>query len=162
MTITVPPGVREQMDQVTEQVNWSAVAAEAFRRKVAEIKNRRTRTMTKEMVLKRLKAAGEADPKGFEAGRKCGRKWAEEKALPRYLRNIANDVEDAFIRDDPEWTLRQCVKLGALITDDQSSALDFWQDAIGKDGESLADYEDFARGFVAGAREVWEEVKDAL
>src|SRR5690348_7560381 len=38
LTITVPRAVKEQMDQVAEQVNWSAVATEAFQRKVIEIR----------------------------------------------------------------------------------------------------------------------------
>jgi hypothetical protein len=159
MTITVAPAVKEQMDQVAEQVNWSSVATEAFQRKVIEIKNRRDKAMTKEKVLERLKAAGEADPKGFETGRAAGRKWAEEKALPRYLRNIAKGVEDTF-DDDPNWNARLCVKLAFAITGEQD--VDFWKDAIGKDGPMLADEEDFARGFLAGALEVWEDVQEAL
>src|SRR5262249_41549988 len=94
LTITVPRDVKEQMDHIAEQVNWSAVATEAFRRKVIEIKTGRNKAMTKEKVLERLRAAGEADPQGFEAGRNWGRKWAEEKALPRYLRNIGKGTDD--------------------------------------------------------------------
>lgn len=170
MTITVPRSVKEQMDQVAEQVNWSAVATEAFQRKVIEIRNRRNKAMTKGKVLERLKAAGEADPKGFEAGREWGRKWAEEKALPRYLRNLAKNPEEGFVPyvapdDEEQVPWRLSVVLGHAITGEWKTATDweaFWAEAVGPDGDTLADEEDFARGFVAGALEVWEEVKDEL
>jgi hypothetical protein len=168
MTITVPLGVKELMDQVTDQVNWSAVAAEAFQRKVVEIRTGRTKAMTKAKVIQRMKAADEADPKGFEAGRRFGRKWAEEKALPRYLRNLAKDPDRGFEPytdpEDPEqqpWGLY--ATLASAITEGECEGYqEFWVEAIGPDGYWLANTEDFARGFVAGALEVWEEVKDGM
>ena len=168
MTITVPQDVKEQMDQVNENVNWSAVAAEAFRRKVVEVRTRRTKTMTKANLIERLRAAGRADPYGFEAGHAHGRKWAEEKALPRYLRALAEGVEDAFAFDcdpeDPQQTPFRNIgyKLARRIRDDGTDWEGFWKDAIGAGGTSLIQKEEFAQGFVAGAVEVWEEVKDEL
>jgi hypothetical protein len=172
MTITIPVSVKEHMDQVKEQVNWSAVAAEAFQRKVVEIRTRRTKAMTKAAIISRLKAAGEADPKGFEAGRAFGRKWGEEKAPPRYLRNLARNPEEAFewkVDPDPapyEGGPYRTISytLARVITDESGgeNAQAFWAETVGADGYELADKEDFARGFVAGALEVWEEVKDEL
>jgi hypothetical protein len=165
MTITIPASVKEQMDQVKEPVNWSAVAAEAFRRKVVEIRTQRSRSMTREKVIERLRSAGKADPRGAEAGREFGRKWAEEKALPRQLRNLAKDPEGAFEEPDPDeiYLRRLSSRLANLIADEGNlSPRDFWNVAVGADGDTLADDEDFARGFVAGALEVWEDVKDDL
>jgi hypothetical protein len=150
------------MDQVAEQVNWSAVASEAFQRRVNEIRRGRTRMMSKAKIVERLRNAGQVDPKGAEAGFACGRKWAEEKALPRYLRRIAAGVGDDVFNDDPEWTANLCTRLSQTITDDDSPDVQFWEEAIGKDGNSLMNNEDFARGFLAGALEVWEEVRDEL
>jgi hypothetical protein len=162
MTITIPHALKRQMDQPAEQINWPALASEAFQRKVVEIGKGRERSMVQEKVLARLKAADEADGKGFEAGRRFGRKWAEEKALPRYLRNIAKGIDYVF-EDDPEWRVLPCVKLAEAITGDSSRGFqDFWNEAVGKGGDELANCEDFGRGFIAGALEVWEEVRDKL
>jgi hypothetical protein len=162
MTITIPQRVKDQMENVTEQVNWSSVAAEAFQRKVIEIRTRRAKMMTKAKIVERLKKAGEADPRGFEAGRAWGRKWAEEKALPRYLRNIAKGISEDVFEDDPDRAGRLCVKLAQEITGETTGSIGFWEDAIDDGGAGLGDTEDFARGFLAGALEVWEEVKDEL
>jgi hypothetical protein len=173
VTITVPAAVKKQMDEISESVNWSAVAAEAFQRKVNEIRTRRNKTVTKQMVIERLKSAGKEDPKGFEAGREFGRTWAEEKALPRYLRKLAKGVEYAFDRhafaegQDPAdpfsepWPLS--ARLAFTIAGGQFNEWkEFWQKAIGSNGHHRMDGEDFARGFIAGATEVWEDVKDDL
>jgi hypothetical protein len=168
MTITIPVSVKEQMDQIKENVNWSGVAAEAFQRKVVEIRTRRSKAMTKHKVIERLKSAGEADPMGFEAGHALGRQWAEEKALPRYLRNLAKDPEAGFAQqyDEEDGTpifRRLCVRLANVMTGECNADFEaLWTEALGPNGDSLADKEDFARGFGAGALEVWEEVKDAL
>jgi hypothetical protein len=172
MTITVPQAVKEQMDQVKENVNWSAVASEAFQRKVVAIRTRRTKTMTRQKVIERLKSAGEADPFGFEAGRAVGRKWAEEKALPRYLRNLAKNPEVAFewkceepSPQDPYPTPYRHIDstlAGVIMEGSGGDSQTFWAEAIGPKGDELAEGEEFARGFVAGALEVWEEVKDEL
>jgi hypothetical protein len=163
MTITIPPSVKEQMDQIKEQVNWSAVAAEAFQRKVVEIRTRRTKTMTKAKLVERLRAAGEADPKGFEAGSDHGRKWAEEKAIPRYLRNLAKNQKEAFeeYRGDDEERAHLSLRLAWAVTSGDRNWKMIWTDALGT-SEFFMDEEDFARGFVAGALEAWEEVKDEL
>jgi hypothetical protein len=171
MNITIPRRLKEQMDQLAEQVNWSGVAAEAFQRKIVEVRSERKRTMTKAKVIERLKSAGKGDPKGFEVGRALGRKWAEEKALPRHLRNLAKGTEDAFsYRVDPDdqeqppyqaiayWLA--CAITGESLTSEDKEA--FWAEAIGPEGHLRANGEDFARGFIAGALEVWEEVKDEL
>jgi hypothetical protein len=162
LTITVPLSVKEQMDQLKEPVNWSAVAAEAFQRKVIEVRSGRAKAMTKAKVIERLRAAGKADPKGFEAGRAFGRKWAEEKALPRYLRNL-KEIDDVFDLVDEDVPGRLSARLARALTGEYLVKLDeFWHDAIGPDGDKLVDGEDFARGFIDGALEVWEEVKEDL
>jgi hypothetical protein len=180
LTITVPLSVKEQMDQLKEPVNWSAVAAEAFQRKVIEVRSGRAKAMTKAKVIERLRAAGKADPKGFEAGRAFGRKWAEEKALPRHLRVLAKNPNEAWEgyenpETDPElsmriaWTILEG-DVGKPLSMDTAGQLglyfpdvaSFWREAVGLEDVRVADGEDFARGFIAGALEVWEEIKEDL
>lgn len=165
LNITIPQRLKAQMDQLGEQVNWSSVAAEAFQRKIAEVQSGRKRSTKKESIVSRLKAAEKNDPKGFEAGYKAGAKWAEEKALPRHLRKVEKGVDAVFekeIKEGSPWTL--ATNLAHAITGESqiSRCTAFLRDAVGEDGQKLMEEEEFARGFIDGAREVWEEVKYEL
>jgi hypothetical protein len=168
-TVTIPPDVKEQMDQVSasDQVNWSAIAAAAFMREVIRIRTRRVKSMTRTKIVERLQAAGLADPRGHEAGRAFGRKWAEEAALPRHLRSLpsAGDFKKVYRADeDPQSPWDAVDNLAHRIADltDLADCRSFWTDAIGPDGAELMMVEDFARGFLVGAREVWEDVRDEV
>jgi hypothetical protein len=167
MTVSIPKELKAEMDAVGEQVNWSAVAKEAFQRKVAEVRSGRNKAMTKAKVIERLRKAGQEDPFGFEAGRAAGRKWAEDKALPRHIRNLARDPDWPFAEyispDDEEqlpWSLSS--KLALVLERGSGDWPAFWDKALGPEGSRLIDSEDFARGFVAGALEVWAEVGGEL
>jgi hypothetical protein len=166
MTITIPPDVKAQMDQVHEQVNWSAVASEAFQRKVVEIRNRRTKTMSRKELIEKLRASSAADPIGYEAGHARGRRWVEETLPPaRLLRNLARRSDKIFDRseDGPGVFQGYCRVLAREATQGGApSELNAFLDGIDGETKSALDHEDFVRGFVAGALEVWEEVKDEL
>jgi hypothetical protein len=118
--------------------------------------------MNKSEVLKRLKAAGEADPKGVTAGRAFGRKWAEETANPRQLRFVAGLVNYTVSTDEdaPPGCSAICERLAYAISDaeewDQAEA---FCKALGEGGAYLIDHEDFAIGFIKGANDVWGEVE---
>jgi hypothetical protein len=169
MNITIPQRLKAQMDKLAEQVNWSNVAAEAFQRKIVEVQSARKRTMTKEKLIDRLRKAGKDDLRGYETGHAAGRSWAETKALPRHLRNLERIQEKGFdevYKDDEDpgspWGPADML---ALNIDEGIMSLDqcreFWKEACEGDA-SLIHSRDFARGLVAGAAEVWEEVKNDL
>jgi hypothetical protein len=163
-TITIPQKLKDEMDALGAQVNWSAVAAEAFQRKVAEVRSGREKATMKQKVIERLRKAGQADQQGFEAGQAAGRKWAEEKALPRHLRAIEN-AEEAYVTDEDEehgWSASENLAHAITAMNDMYECRAFWDDAIGPKGSNLMEVEDFAHGFIAGAREVWDEVKGDL
>ena len=90
------------------------------------------------------------------------------KGRPRHLRTLANGVGHAFAFDvdpeDPQQTPFKNIgyKLATAIRDDGADWQEFWNEAIGADGMTLIEKEEFARGFVAGAVEVWEDVKDEV
>jgi hypothetical protein len=163
-TITIPQKLKDQMDALEAQVNWSAVAAEAFQRKVAEVRSGKERLTVKSQVIERLRKAGQADPQGFEAGRAAGRKWAEEKALPRHLRALENAL-DFYVPDQDEespWGAPDNLARAFEVISSVGESRTFWREAIGPKGFELMLVEDFARGFIAGAREVWDEVRGEL
>src|SRR4051794_7369221 len=93
-TISIPQDLKEQMDAVKDQVNWSAVAARAFQAKLFEIQARKAKSMSKEDVVKRLRALQEQEgEEEYAEGKQAGREWAERQAKPRELRRLADYIE---------------------------------------------------------------------
>src|SRR5262245_6618214 len=93
-TISIPQGLKDRMDAVGEQVNWSAVAARAFEEKVLEISLREKRTMDKQDVIRRMQLAAEREEEEDRAaGLAAGREWAATQG-PRALRRLKKWFED--------------------------------------------------------------------
>jgi len=126
--------------------------------------------MNKEEIVKRLKAAGDADPKGMKAGRALGRKWAEETATPRQLRAAAGLVNKPVVtgEDAPPGCSDLCILLAYLVADVGDASEEAWDKAeayckgLGEGGAYLVEHEDFAIGFIKGANEVWGEVEGEI
>lgn len=162
------------MDAVSDQVNWSAVAARAFREKLVEINSRKGTHMSKKDIVKRLQAAKKLDAESdYEEGRAAGKVWAAEKGTPKELRRVANFVDaadrgnvDWWDVDYPGWNAPfGAVDNFAMSIDPtlrQSRAFDdFWEELLGDDKGRISEA-DFLHGFGDGVTEVWEEVKDEL
>jgi hypothetical protein len=172
-TITIPQSLKERMDAVGDSVNWSALAARAFEAKLLEIELRSKRTMSKEDVLKRLRAAkAEDDEEEVADGKQAGREWAEQDARPKELRRLeglysrctGREWEDFF--DAPGSTAystaeRLLFTLHPENDGDRQEAGSFWEGALGDD-KARAEEDAFLQGFAEGALEVWNEVKDSL
>jgi hypothetical protein len=160
-TISIPQELRDEMDAVQEQVNWSAVAALAFWSELARIAMTRKRTMTKEDVVKRLKAEQEKEAAGNKAaGKHDGRRWAEKWASPTELRRL-NRVYDGGTGALPE----NMVSLYEVIDPAGNGSFDdFKETAIGSDAsaDDAVEDPDYTEGFLDGATDVWEEVKGEL
>src|SRR5689334_11107909 len=60
-TITVPIDLKKRMEAAAGLANWSAVASRAFEGELMAIELRRKSSMTRQDVVKRLKAAQEKD-----------------------------------------------------------------------------------------------------
>lgn len=131
--------------------------------------------MKKDEIVKRLKAAGEADLQGLKAGRAFGRKWAEETANPRQLRAVAKLVNrsgESNREGEPPYGggcgCELCEEVvyivlgsgwGSKPYDEGEAEL---RRLFGNDGAYLFDHEEFAIGFVKGANDVWLEVQDEI
>lgn len=92
--VTVPEKTRARMLRVGERVNWSAVAARAFEKELAEIE-KRARAVDIDVAVHRLieddlDSRGEDYRKAFEAGRQ----WAFYAARLRVIRSISQHRED--------------------------------------------------------------------
>ncbi|WP_422032193.1 hypothetical protein [Roseovarius sp.] len=142
MNISIPDELRARMDEV-EIVSWSGVAARAFELEVN--KRKRITDMDHAQIVDRLKASyavtAEAD---FNTGHEDGVKWAAKEAEADQLMWLS-ETDDAV----------------DLIFDGKSDGTPFEvrheHDIFFKDQSRQ-----YARGFVAGAVEVWEKVEDEV
>ncbi len=91
--ISVPRELKTRMERV-QGVNWSAVASEAFERKLLELASKMEVKGMDDMVA-RLKAAAELEAnQEYQDGHLLGEKWAAEKATPRQLRRLQALADD--------------------------------------------------------------------
>ena len=148
MNISIPDQLKADMDALSS-VNWSALAAEVFGREVR--KSRKVDAMNIEQVVERLRASyEEVELVVEEEGHTAGVSWASETAGASELMWISVDRERAM-EGLYEWRFGT----GPFRDIDQQ---DFWGLERGDRKPSRV----FVFGFVAGALEVWENVKDHM
>jgi hypothetical protein len=172
----MPQELKDQMDAIGDQVNWSSVAASAFQAKVNEVQFRKGKKMSKSDVVKRLKALQEeGDQEEYEEGKDTGREWAERHAKPKELRRIADYIEECERRDADWWDIDSPAwnaPFGAVDyfafaawpsrKDERLGSESFWENALGPDNVHRLQDSDFFHGFGDGVVEVWDEVSDQL
>src|SRR5437588_127657 len=168
MNISVPHSLKRDMDAVDSPVNWSAVAADAFRDKLLEIASRRG-ARTIDEVVRRLKAAQARETNAnYRAGKAAGEKWARDGATPRQLRKMAKAAGEGFeFMEDPAGVRQDAVRVAEIVINEGEVR---WRDlaryesylsGIGLTAESMED-KAYLEGFVAGATELWEKVSGKL
>lgn len=91
-TITVPFDLKARMKKARAMVNWSAVACEAFERKLEELGPIEEITSVED-ALKRMKSVQDLPSKSDlvepnETGREAGKHWAMNFAKPDQLKRI--------------------------------------------------------------------------
>lgn len=174
-TITVPQELKTRMDAVEGSVNWSFVAARAFEAKLREVEMRQKKSLSKEDVVKRLRATQEEDAQQeYEAGKEAGQEWAGRQATAKQLKRAAQWVSsfddthlDWWDVDSPGWTApfgptdRFVFAISPDRKGDKDAPAEFWKRALGDEADRVADG-DYFHGFVEGAVEVWEEVQGEL
>lgn len=166
MTIYVQDELREMMKEFDQQANWSGVACEAFRSTVYQL--RVLKAIQKgddpmDDVIERLRASKEdAIEADKEKGRVVGSDWAKQTATYAQLRRLGNEFPSGVS------TEIDALGLAKVILEEEclswSDMRDAWTDQIGIDEEEYdADHTDgFFSGFIEGALEVWDEVKDEV
>ena len=171
-TITLPAELKAQMESVDEDVNWSAVASQAFKQKLAEIIQRKGVRDMKD-VIARLKASkAELQTERYNLGFSAGQIWAKESAdvaeLER-LESFRNDFQygwNDWFQPNQNDAYGPCELLAFQIRPgdgtNRASAGAFWEEAIGEDLEKLRWDGEYLRGFAEGALDIWEEVKGQL
>jgi len=148
------------MDEVKDQVNWSAVARDAFEAKLSDIARSKELEMDDKAVT-RLRQSKEAfQAKERESGKECGREWATNKADYEELVNLNRSLEDhghdydewmSGVDDPTAWIMS--------VIDGEPGGYNFHRDEQDSLWGSIKDPgADFVAGFAEGAIEVFDKV----
>ncbi|MBU1702315.1 MAG: hypothetical protein KJ970_12030 [Candidatus Eisenbacteria bacterium] len=175
-TISVPADLKRRMDKVTEPVNWSALACQAFQGKLAEIASKKEKKNMSD-VIERLRASKRSsDSECYKDGYAAGQEWAKNRAEARELERL--DSLQARLAHEPSYGWNEyfdsdygssAYGLGERLyfdldpeyNGDRSAAKDFWECVVGeKISSDLPD--EFIRGFAEGALSIWNEVQGKL
>lgn len=170
-TISVPRDLKRRMGKVKEAINWSALACQAFREKLAEIDLRKKETTIMSSVVERMRAAKRrSDSQDFQDGFDTGQDWANGQGEPAELERLESLWERLssdqqygwewwFSQGDSESTFSELMDvLFPTHQPDVEEMFGRYFDVI-PEGEPSGEY---LRGFAEGALEVWVKVKSQL
>jgi len=166
------------MDAVSQSVNWSQTAAEAFERKLDDLKSQQE-VKTDEDMIARFQAAAKLEAEeDYQDGLEAGRDWVRCRAKrPGDLRRIARYIEESeegsrapiwWAVGDPAWgghfgaTERFVLAAWPAARDDASLFTQFWNEALGKDNADRIKSGEFLHGFGDGVVEVWGVIRNKL
>lgn len=166
LSITVPSELKEQMDSVQESVNWSGVAAEAFRSKILDLNSQRQGASMQD-VIARLKAAREMEENETrEEGVESGMNWAKTQATPKQLTRLHDCfVKGGLFQGEPDafgWAGALYFAISGRRDGDRDTCIHFWKEILGEHHRDEIHDRDFAEGFVVGALKIWDIVADKL
>jgi len=169
-SMTIPWELDAQIRKHPE-VNWSAVTRDAIQIKLGELVKESSMTAMDDVVT-RLKAsvieeASEDRKHGIEAGKAWARKSAEVRHLRRLDAAQQDHEYDRLFDLDCYGEQRGAISLWAIMFSPEQGEptndglYEFWNDLIGASDDQQAS-EEYLMGFVDGAIEVWDSVKDKL
>jgi hypothetical protein len=170
INLSISDDLKRRMDEVEDEgVNWSALAAQAFEARLAElVATRGARSMRD--VIARLRAAKSGRKWGVSArGHAAGIAWASNVAHPDHLETleglIASGGEDYFAEaEEQDYPPAERFYYEVIEPDhegDPRAALRWWSknfEGLDKNGPTGED----VTGFALGAMKVWEQVKDEI
>jgi hypothetical protein len=180
--ISIAADLKRDMDRVKAPVNWSAIAAQAFRQKLNELAAKRKEQAVSDRVLERIRATTTDDAQGVRCeGRICGFIWAQEVATAAELKRLwrlRQELEadswgvEGFCPANDNEAFGPGERLFFVISPhfdhDRNAAESFWDAVFARDPgsrykEAMADDEgEFVIGFLIAASSVWADVKDRL
>ena len=170
-TISIPRQLKARMEAVTEPVNWSALACRTFEAKLAEIAAKKEQKSMDDVVTRLRASMRRAEDEQYRQGEQCGREWVEDRAeadelirLERWKAKMGWEWAQ-FFADDPNgaYSVAELVVFVIWPEDDgdRSNAQSFWEGVLGDD-ISTADDPQFVKGFIEGALDLWDQVKNKL
>jgi hypothetical protein len=156
--ITVDADLDRRMKKA-DDVNWSAVASAAFERELSLRDRRKVMSNT----IERMRLQNEEDQEEtFVEGQEWGQDWAKDFARPKELRRLAR-WRAGWGYDYLRVTIDAEDVIAAIQGHSEHREVDVaeWFREIGDETSSHED-EDWVRGFVKGALEVWADIEPQL
>lgn len=167
-TIYVSEDLKKRMDKVKENVSWSAVACEAFERKLGEISAKKARKSMAD-VVQRLRASKLAEAsESRKVGHEDGRAWAMNVAESGQLKRLAVSRDRSGVAWEAGWagagTAYSPSELFYFVIEpdddkDRNAAEEFSGEHMSEGYECEPEY---VIGFADGALEIWNEVESKL
>lgn len=156
MTITLPTDLKLRIDAAAE-VNWSGIAATAYRMKLTELQAN-SEPNTLDEALARLRAGIRMESnEDFADGQEAGRAWAMKAAKPKHLRRLTAAVVDIDNMPEEE----RVASLVGIMEPNEENEIDRDTLQVQLDGyisATQAESSDYVGGFVRGATDVWEQL----
>lgn len=164
-TISIPDEIKQQMDEVGDEANWSAIATSAFLAEINKLKARKAALKGKPMnaAIERLRKSKESFlEEAKERGRSEGTSWAMHQAEYAELQRLATDWEQMESTETGDAFGAPGVFLRIIAADghvDRQDIDDFWTNL---DAEVPEDQysSDFWDGFIEGALEVFDQLDE--
>jgi hypothetical protein len=165
----LPDDLKARMDAVTD-VNWSGEAAKCFEKVLGEIAKRKPNQDLADAVARLRASRLESEEADYRAGHDAGRVWALNRATYPELQRAAEldtDLSDlqgggGFRTSDYVAFAVRGIDLQDGYMDAMDSANIFWEEAGFSSAAVDAKGEDFLRGFLDGAGEIWQAVRAQL
>lgn len=169
MNISVQDDLKRRMDDVTECVNWSSMAAGAFEIMLGQIAARKERKVTTD-VIQRLRASKvEGDSDESRVGYEDGHRWATHQAQYSELKALTDqrDLSEGLDwgSQDCDYGPRERFYFCIRRPDDgnRDHARAFW---AGIDASACSEFAGddalYVTGFSLGALAVWDKVEKEL
>ena len=170
-TISISADLKRRMDRAGSGVNWSALAAQAFESKLADIAAKKEKKSMEDVIQRLRVSRAKTDEQSDEEGREAGQGWAKDFAEAIELERLEKTklacgydwgkLFDPRMSDcNPQVDFVHWIRPEAK--DDSNAVESFWEEALGDDDRDKADDPGFVFAFIEGALEVWGEVKGKL
>ena len=163
ISIYVPDEMKARMDKAEKSANWSAIAQRAFDVELNHLERiKEIKTMSD--VIERLRASkDQATADALYEGRENGLDWAKRHAEYDELRRIVRlDISEWPDDDQNAYNVAQSVYMNVMEEESRPSN-DELASLYGVEEEDVDRISKaFVEGFIEGAQDVWDEVKDQL
>jgi hypothetical protein len=172
-SVSLPIDLRKRMDKVGESVNWSLVAVRAFEQELGRIASQKKEKNMSDVISRLRASKNKSNGERFEAGKELGVKWARETAEAEEL-ELLSEHHDAMQRENYDifapsafndaYGMWESLFFHIHRDDDgdRQACEEFWDVAVGEENRPHLSNGEFLRGFVDGALEVWDEVKNQI
>lgn len=154
ISIYVSDQLKKRMEPAGDAINWSEVARPSFEAAVATYQHEKDQTMS--TAIERLRTSKQkTDQDNYFSGQQDGRTWARDTAEHADLLRLSRVH---FPNEDYRGAIRALK--AAIDPKDELGISEVCEYCFGDDNDRVSD--DYVAGFIEGANEFFEGVKDQL